>query len=305
MIQPIQVPRDKFPKSPSKAEGMITLNIKCDNDELTGIRDIEYITRDGIKLTIQLILPTKRDRKIPLICYITGSAFHWQDIPSALPRLTYLANRGIGVASIQYRASDVAAFPAQVLDIKAGIRYLKEHADEYNFDREQFFTMGESSGGNVSLMSGLTTGIEMFEEDIYRTYSSEVKGVIDFYGPTDITRMNDELSTQNHMEADSPEGYLLGRKNVAENPKLAEPTIVMNYITKDRELPPVLIVHGTNDELVPFGQSCMLYEKLKACDKKAVFYAIEGAHHGGSEFWAEQVLEIVEKFVKTGELDER
>ena len=303
MIQPIQIPRDEFPKSPSKAEGMITLNIKCDNDELTGIRDIEYIDRDEIKLTIQLILPTKREKKIPLICYITGSAFHWQDIPSALPRLTYLANRGIGIASIQYRASDVAPFPAQVLDIKAGIRFLKEHADEYSFDREQFFTMGESSGGNVSLMSGLTTGIELFEEDIYRSYSSEVKGVIDFYGPTDITRMNDELSTQNHMEPDSPEGYLIGRKNVAENPRLAEPTIVMNYVTMGREIPPVLICHGTNDELVPFGQSCMLYEKLKECGKKAVFYAIEGAHHGGSEFWSNRMLDIIEKFVKTGEME--
>ena len=262
MIQPIAIPREEFPKSPITTEGMVTLNIHCDNDELTGIRDIEYIDRDGLKLTIQLILPTKREKKIPVICYITGSAFHWQDIPAALPRLTYLANRGIAVASIQYRASDVAPFPAQTLDVKAAIRFLKEHADEYNFDREQFFTMGESSGGNVSVMSGLTTGIELFEEDIYRTYSSEVKGVIDFYGPTDITKMNDELSTQNHMEPDSPEGYLIGRKNVAENLQLAEPTIVMNYITKDRELPPVLIAHGTNDELVPFGQSCMLYEKL-------------------------------------------
>lgn len=303
MIQPVAIPREEFPKSPVTAEGMIILNIKCDNDELAGIRDIEYLDRDGIKLTIQLILPTKREKKIPLICYITGSAFHWQDIAAALPRLSYLANRGIGVASIQYRASDAAPFPAQTLDVKAGIRFLKEHADEYNIDREQFFTMGESSGGNVSLMAGLTTGLEQFEEDIYRTYSSEVKGVIDFYGPTDITKMNDELSTQNHMEPDSPEGYLIGRKNVAENPQLAEPTIVMNYITKDKELPPVLIVHGTNDELVPFGQSCMLYEKLKACKKEAVFYAIEGAHHGGSEFWSEQMMQIVESFVKTGRLE--
>lgn len=302
MIQPITIPREEFPKSPSKADGMITLNIQCDNDELTGIRDIEYVNRDGLKLTIQLILPTKREKKIPLICYITGSAFHWQDISSALPRLTYLANRGVGIASIQYRASDVAPFPAQVLDVKAGIRFLKEHADEYNFDREQFFTMGESSGGNVSLMAGLTAGIALFEEDIYRTYSSDVKGVIDFYGPTDITKMNDELSTQNHMEADSPEGYLIGRKNVAENPQLAEPTVVMKYITKEREIPPVLITHGTNDELVPFGQSCMLYEKLKECGKEAVFYAIEGAHHGGCEFWSSQMLDIVEQFVKTGEL---
>lgn len=56
--------------------------------------------------------------------------------------------------------------------------------------------------------------------------------------------------------------------------------------------------HGTNDELVPFGQSCMLYDKLMECDKKADFYAIDGAHQGGREFWSEQCLDIIIEFIK-------
>ena len=71
----------------------------------------------------------------------------------------------------------------------------------------------------------------------------------------------------------------------------------MNYICDDRAIPPVLMFHGTNDELVPFGQSCMLYDKLKSCGKTAKFYAVDNAHHGGREFWSEQVLGIVTDFI--------
>lgn len=74
--------------------------------------------------------------------------------------------------------------------------------------------------------------------------------------------MNDELSSQNHIEPDSPEGCLIGRLNVLEHPELTDSTVVMNYIDTTRDIPPVLLFHGTNDELVPFGQSCMLYDKL-------------------------------------------
>lgn len=73
---------------------------------------------------------------------------------------------------------------------------------------------------------------------------------------------------------------------------------VMNYIDSTREIPPLLIFHGTNDELVPFGQSCMLYNKLVQCNKTAAFYAIDNAHHGGREFWSNQVFDIIEDFVQ-------
>ena len=301
MVQPQNISREEFPKSPSYSEGMITLNIAPDNNEMQHIRDIKYITRPEAELTIQLILPDGNEKK-PLIVYVPGSAFHWQNMAGNIPRLSLLANRGFAIAAVQYRASDVAAFPAQMLDVKAAVRYMKANADTYHIDVENVWLMGDSSGGHTVLMAGLTAGMKEFEEEIYSEFSSRVRGIIDMYGPVDITRMNEELSSQNHIEPDSPEGFLIGRKNVLENPELARPTIVTNYITKDREIPPILIFHGTNDELVPFGQSCILYDKLKECDKTACFYALEGLHHGGREFWSERMLEIIEDFIKTGKL---
>ena len=73
----------------------------------------------------------------------------------------------------------------------------------------------------------------------------------------------------------------------------------MNYVDSSRKIPPVLIFHGTNDELVPFGQSCMLYDRLVQCGKAATFYAIDNAHHGGREFWSNQVFDIIEDFIKS------
>ena len=298
MIQPINISREQFPKSNVKSDGMITLNICCDNSSMEYIPDIEYINRDGISLYIQLILPYDRTENTPLVIYVPGSAFRWQNVKRVIPSISLLANRGFAIAMVQYRGSEVSPFPAQMLDTKAAVRFMKINAQKYGLNPDNVYLMGDSSGGHTVLMAGMTVGIERFEEELYSEVSSSVKGIIDLYGPTDITKMNDELSSLSHIEPDSPEGCLLGRVNVLEHPELTGPTVVMNYIDSAREIPPILIFHGTNDELVPFGQSCMLYDKLVKCNKKATFYAIENAHHGGREFWSNQVLDIMEEFIK-------
>ena len=299
----LNVSIESFPKSEVKSEGMINLNVECDNRDMNYIPDIEYIQRGDIRLYIELLLPDDVTDKTPLIMYVKGSAFFWQNVKSAIPSLGLLINRGFAVAAVQYRGSEASPFPAQMLDTKAAVRFMKLNARKYGLNPDNVYLMGDSSGGHTALMAGLTAGGGEYEEDIYNEASSEVKGIIDLYGPTDITKMNDEPSIQNHIEPDSPEGCLIGRLNVLENRNISEKTIVMNYIEKEREIPPVLIFHGTNDELVPFGQSCMLYDKLIECDKDATFYAVEGAHHGGREFWSSKVLDIIEGFIKNIDTD--
>ena len=134
--------------------------------------------------------------------------------------------------------------------------------------------------------------------NISRENSPLVKGVIDLYWPTNFATMNDEPSSQDHRTPDSPEGCEIGNKPVLEHPELVRPTIISNYVRKERELPPILIFHGTNDELVPFGQSCQLFDALREIGKTAIFYQVIGAHHGGREFWTKEVLDIEEKFMR-------
>ncbi len=167
MIKPINIPREQFPKSDIKSEGMITLNISCDNRSMDYIPDIEYINRDGISLYIQLILPCDRTDKSPLVVYVPGSAFHWQNVKNVILSISLFVNRGIAVAMVQYRGSEVATFPAQMLDTKTAVRFMKINAYKYGLNSDNVYLMGDSSGGHTVLMAGLTVGIDRFEEKIY------------------------------------------------------------------------------------------------------------------------------------------
>lgn len=296
MVEPQNIPRNEFPKSTAKSNGMHEINVSIDNHALTYYRDVEYLQRNGKSLYLQIIVPyTEHKELFPLIVYVPGSAFHKQNVPSCVSTLSLLASKGYTVALLEYRGSEEAAFPAQMLDAKQGLRFMQKNAEKYNADCNNIFVMGDSSGGHTALMAGLTTGIKKLEEDDNCVY---VNGVIDLYGPVNIATMNCELSSQDHRTPDSPEGYLIGRKNVLENPELVYPTVVTNYIEKNRKIPPVLVFHGTNDELVSFSQSCELHDKLCEEKKEVYFYAINGAHHGGEEFWCEQVLNTEIEFIK-------
>lgn len=292
------ITRETFPKSEKTAEGMIELIPVVDNYEMNYIRDISYIKRGERELFIQLLLPDAVSEKTPLIVYVTGSAFYWQNIPQTLPRLCLLVNKGFAVASVEYRGVEIAPFPMQISDVKAAVRFLKIHASDYGLSKDNLFLMGDSSGGYTALMAGLTAGIAEFEEDIYTEVDSSVRGIVDFYGPTDVSAMHKEPSLCEHTSDHCPEALLIGGRSVIDCLEITAPTNPINYISKDRHIPPVLIFHGTNDEVVPFGQSCLLSDKLRVCGKKSAFYAVEGAHHGGREFWSEQALNIVVEFVR-------
>lgn len=293
----LKVSREGFPMSHAAVEGMQTIYPVCDNCEFFYGDDVVYAERGEMTLHLQVLGPINGDNARPLIVYISGSAFHRQNVKERVPQLAYLAQRGFVVAALQYRGSEDAPFPSQMLDAKAGIRYMKRHADEYGIDPQKIVVMGDSSGGHTAMMAGFTGGIDGLEEQDGE-FDSSVRGVIDLYGPVNFTTMNDQPSSQNHFLPDSPEGMELGGVNVLEHPDLAKSAAVTTYVTKERELPSILIFHGTNDELVPFEQSCELFDALKKCGKDASFYRVMGAHHGGSEFWTSEVLGIVEKFIR-------
>lgn len=297
-MNPINVSREDFPMSKASVEGMITMQPKLDNYEIYYREDVVYVERQNRKLHLQIIGPCCMEEKVPCIVYIPGSAFHEQNVKERMPGLSYLAQRGFVVAALEYRGSEYAPFPSQTLDAKAGVRYMKEHADEYGIHPENIFLMGDSSGGHTAMMAAFSYGVKELEEDKTHSPKPIVKGVIDLYGPTNFATMNDEPSTQDHRTPDSPEGMEIGGKPVLEHPELVKPATIATYVEKDRELPPILMFHGTNDELVPFGQGCELFDTLKKAGKDATFYQVIGAHHGGREFWTKEVLDIEEAFIR-------
>lgn len=297
-MEPLNVSREDFPMSTASVEGMIPMQPQIDNYEIYYHEDVVYANRNGRELHLQIIGPCGVTEPLPCIVFIPGSAFHEQNVKERIPGLSYLAQRGFVIAALEYRGSECAPFPAQTLDAKAGVHFMKTHAPKYSINPENIFLMGDSSGGHTAMMAAFSYGIKELEENGLESETPIVNGVIDLYGPTNFATMNDEPSSQDHRTPDSPEGLEIGGKPVLEHPELVKPATITTYVQKNRVLPPILMFHGSNDELVPFGQGCELFEALKNAGKEATFYQVLGAHHGGREFWTKEVLDIEENFIR-------
>ena len=131
-------------------------------------------------------------------------------------------------ATALFRSAEDAPFPAQVQDIKTAIRFLRQNASEYKIDPNNIFLWGDSSGAHVSLITGITSGVTELDTDDYSDYSDKVNGIVDFYGPTDITKMNDAPTTADYTVADSPVGILIGKLDVTKNEEKAQKANVLN-----------------------------------------------------------------------------
>jgi acetyl esterase/lipase len=199
----------------------------------------------------------------------------------ALPLVT----RGYAVASINHRFSQHAAFPAQIEDCKAAVRWLRANAKAHNLDPDRIGVWGASSGGHLVALLGTSGGVKELEGSGENSdQSSRVQAVVDFFGPTDFLQMDAHAvpgAFLKHDPADSPESKLIGGA-IQENTEKAGRANPVRYVTK--ESPPFLIVHGENDPLVPIHQSQLLYDALKQAKVDVTFYRIAGAGHGSPEF---------------------
>ena len=271
--------------------------------------DIVYQELSGEKQHIQLLIPSqapdKRDvepPKYPLIVFIQGSAWLRQNVWEGLDKALAAVEKGFAFALVEYRPSDVAPFPAQIEDAKSAIRFLRLHVDEYGIDTKKVAIWGNSSGGHTAVMVGLT-GDGLLDNGQYGDVTCAVDCVVDWYGPTDISLMNYYPSAKDHREPDSPEGLLIGRKNVLDSPEITQKVNPMNYVSADKQIPPFLIMHGSKDEIVPFNQSVRLYDKLRENDKDVTFYKVDGGKHFGpggfnSSEAKEVSLAFIEKYLK-------
>jgi len=125
----------------------------------------------------------------------------------------------------------------------------------------------------------------------------EVKGIISFYGSSSMMLEDGMPSTLNHHLPESPEGIQMGGVNLREHPELCRKMSVECNVDENMPLPPVLMFHGTKDRTINPRVSVMVYNRLKQCGKDVQLYLLEGADHGGSEFWTEEIQEIVIQFM--------
>lgn len=255
-------------------------------------KDVVYATYGDVERRLQIIVPHRAGYKFPLVVFIQGSAWRKQDLYTAIPNLSHIAAKGYVIASIEIRDTDIARFPAAIEDVKCAIRFMRKHAAEYGIDPSRVAVWGDSSGGHLSLMTGLTIG--EYDNGLYSEQMDEVSAVIDYYGVSDMLTLGKYNDILDHDAADSPEGLFIGGI-VKDHVDLAKKASPLHQDLKKR-LPPFLIIHGDCDSIVHINQSIEMYKALKKNGQKVLFYKVVGADHG-TGIWNPQVLDITEKFL--------
>ena len=253
---------------------------------------------------LDLCLPESGEGPFPVVMHIHGGGFADGDKrdPHLLPWLMGLS-RGFAVASVNYRLSGEASFPAGLQDVKAAIRWLRANSAAYRLDGDRIAACGGSSGGNFAAMICLTPGVPDLEDlslgnpDI----PCDVQAAVDLFGPTDFLRMDDQLRAAglgpaDHSRGDSPESRYLGAP-ITEVPELVRRANPISCIHAD--MPPILIQHGRLDHLVPVGQSIEFAEELsrRVGPDRFEFEILETADHADPLFETEANMERVYRFL--------
>jgi len=255
------------------------------------VRDVVFGKGGGRELKLNIIRPKEKPAEpMPVVVWIHGGA--WRAGSKEGTRTAALAASGYFTASIEYRLSREAKFPAQIEDCKCAIRYLRAHAKDYGIDPERIGVWGSSAGGHLVALLGTSGGVADLEgTGGWADQSSRVQAVCDFYGPSDFTRMGGR-----HLAPNSPESQLIGGPVLENKDKCAKANPI-TYVTPDD--PPFLIVHGEEDPVVPIGQSELLYEALKKAGVEAAFVRVKGGRHGfrgDTDPSPERISEMVVEF---------
>jgi len=254
---------------------------------------------------LDIYLPDEGDGPFPVIISIHGGAFKGGDkADGQVTAMLEGLKREYAVVSINYRLSGEAIFPAQIYDVKAAVRWIRANANQYKLNGEKMAAWGGSAGGHLSALLGTSGGVKELEDLTQgnATQSSRVNAVVDWFGPTDFMKMDEQLKEGNvknpqvHSVPGSPESELIG-KNLADSPELVQAANPETYITKDD--PPFFIQHGRIDNLVPYQQSVNLAGKLeKVIGKdKVTLEILPDSGHGGSGFSSPQNIEKVFAFI--------
>ena len=265
---------------------------------VTLLTDVEFGKAGTRSLKMHVLRPqTPPKDPLPVVVFIYGGAWRGGNRDQGVPLLSRLAKEGYFCASIEYRLSQEALFPAQIEDCKCAIRYLRSKAEEYHINPDKIGVWGPSAGGHLAALLGTSGDVKELEGNGgHAEFSSRVNAVVDWFGPTDFLKMDAAGSIQKHNDATSPESRLIGGP-IQENKEKVKKANPITYV--DAGDPPFLIMHGSNDAIVPPNQSELLAEALKKAKVPVKMIVVLGAPHGfvGAEHEA-RVLEFFNEYLK-------
>jgi acetyl esterase/lipase len=254
--------------------------------------DIEYARVGDLVLKLDLHRPQAENP--PLIVYVHGGA--WRAGSKSDVPIAPLLEKGFAIASVDYRLSTQAVFPAQIHDIKAAIRFLRARAAEFRLNTEKIAIVGSSAGGHLAALVGVTNGHKILEGRIgdHLDQSSRVDAIVSLYGASNLQSILPQ-STEFGLTVRIPALKLLLGDVPEKKPELAKLASPVAHL--DKSDPPLLLIHGDADPQMPHEQSQELTTAYEALKLQVKSVTLPGSKHGGEEFYDDERSRLVAAFL--------
>ena len=259
------------------------------------ISDVVFAEVGDRDLLLDLYMPHSPEAA-PLIVYIHGGA--WRSGSKDSMPLTRLLAEGFAIASVEYRLTLEARFPAQVHDIKAAIRFLRATQSQFGYDSSRIAVAGSSAGGHLAALVGVTNKIPELEGTVgaHLDQSSNVQAIVAYFGATNLLSILDQ-STPRGLGVRIPALQLLLGGQPEEEPELAKLASPVFHV--DRSDPPLVLLHGDQDSQMPINQSHELHGMYKGLGLPVRLHVLYGAAHGGKAFYDEVRTQAVREFLNS------
>lgn len=277
--------------------------------------NVPYANQDPLQV-VHIYTPGD-EGNYPLLVYVNGGGWVQQLTNyNTVPGVWKALSQGYALASIGYRLAPQWCWPAQVLDVKAAIRFLRAHAYEYGYNADTIVAWGNSAGGHILEMCCATNGLPTFEDLAMGNadQSSDIQGLVAFYAPSNLyqAELDNYISAEElHALAESPEDLNDNRPGMAlnsnielgcralDNPAIAAMASPINFVTKN--YPPTYFVQGLADPVVAYTQTTSMYNKVvyECGEDRAKMDLIPGAVHGDPAIKSDEITKKVFDFADT------
>lgn len=270
-------------------KNIVTIELESSKD----YKEVQYKNTNGIPLTLDIFEAKKSLKKgSPVLLYVHGGSWVYgtKEIPDVIsPLLDAFREEGFVIISTSYELMrGEENFNKQIADIKDTIRWIYKNKEEYNFNTDKIGVIGASSGAHLSLIAAYSSEEEFVDDDDLKNYPSDIKFLIDFFGPTDLNTLDMSNVTWDLQQVIDSLG-----NNKEEIFNKYSP---INYV--DNNEPNTLIIHSKKDSLVPYNNAEVLYDKLIEKKNKVSIITLEGASHDFSEFDIDEIISVGTKMLK-------
>ncbi len=292
------------PSLPGYTEGAEVIKVTPERAQIDALNGVVYSQIKQVRAVRQLhmsLLVPRTSALKPAIVYFPGGGFISADYDKFIEMRMALAEAGFVVAAAEYRVVP-DTFPAPVVDGKAAVRYLREHAQEYGIDPSRIGVLGDSAGGWMAQMLGVTGGDKAFDKGEYLNQSSQVQAAATLYGisdlrnigagfPADVQKVHESPAVTEALLVNGPAFRHFAGARINDDPEKALKASPMGYLTGKK--PPFLIMHGSADTLVSPQQSAQLYTALKKAGDPVEYVLVDGAEHGDIHWFQPAIINKV------------